>query len=304
VVKARKAHKAWGGRKLRRWLLRQGYGDEVLPAPSTITEILRRHGLLCPEACASHRPCQRFEHERPNALWQMDFKGHFPTRTGRCHPFTVLDDHSRYALGLRACGNEREDTVQAALTALFDRYGLPERILADNGSPWGTGGGGPYTALGVWLLRLGVGVVHARPYHPQTLGKDERFHRTLKVELLAGRDFLDLEACQRAFDPWRHVYNHERPHEALDLDVPASRYRPSPRAFPEPLPPIEYDDKLVRKVQAKGKVHLGGRAYRVPAALRGYPVALRPTLSDGLLDVYFCAHKVAQIALSDHDGAS
>ena len=102
----------------------------------------------------------------------MDYKGHFALDAGRCHPLTVLDDHSRFAVGLWACGDERADTVRACLTGAFRRYGLPARMLMDNGSPWGSNAAHPYTRLTVWLLRLGVQVSHGRPYHPQTQGKD------------------------------------------------------------------------------------------------------------------------------------
>src|SRR5262249_24110405 len=154
------------------------------------------------------RGCTRFQRERPNELWQMDFKGHFATATVRCHPLTVLDDHSRYCVGLRACGDERGETVRAELIALFRRFGIPERILCDNGPPWAAAGGeAKWTALAVWLLKLGIGVSHGRALHPQTQGKDERFHRTLDVEVIQRQIWADLRACQRRFDPWRHVYN-------------------------------------------------------------------------------------------------
>ena len=129
----------------------------------------------------------------------------------------MLDDHSRFNLCLAACGDERGETVQGRLSAAFRRFGLPERIITDNGAPWGNGPGSPYTPLGVWLMRLGVAISHSRPYHPQTMGKDERFHRTLKADLLGGPPFADLAHCQRAFDGWRMVYNCERPHDALDV---------------------------------------------------------------------------------------
>ena len=107
VLSARAAHPAWGARKLRRWLLdRRDVFEADMPAPSTITAILRRHGRIDPDEGPKHRSWQRFEHQAPNDLWQMDFKGHFPLTRGRCHPLTVLDDHSRFALGLQACGNE------------------------------------------------------------------------------------------------------------------------------------------------------------------------------------------------------
>lgn len=112
-------------------------------------------------------------------------KGHFVlTGGGRCHPLTVLDDHSRYAIGLIPCADETFDTVRNALISLFRTHGLPARLLMDNGPPWGDEPGQPYTKLTVWRLRLGVRVSHGRPYHPQTQGKDERFHRTLTTELL------------------------------------------------------------------------------------------------------------------------
>ncbi len=238
VLAVRTAHPAWGGRKIRFRLQAQNWSE--VPAASTITDILRRHGLINPEESAKHKAWQCFEAETPNDLWQMDFKGHFEAAAGRCHPLTVLDDHSRFALGLEACANERRHTVQQRLTTIFRRYGLPRKMLVDNGSPWGSDAAHPYTPLTVWLLRLGVKVSHSSPYHPQTLGKDERFHRTLKAELLQYCQGLDLTTCQQRFDVWRLVYNLERPHEALGMAVPMSRYRESPRTFPETIPPLVY----------------------------------------------------------------
>lgn len=286
VLRLRDEHPAWGGRKLRAVLLQRGV---AAPAASTITEILRRHGRLDEAEGAKHRAFVRFEREAPNELWQMDFKGHFAVDDGRrCHPLTVLDDHSRFNVGLRACGDQRGETVRGELTAMFRRYGLPRQMLMDNGSPWGCDAEHTETPLTVWLLRLGVRVAHGRPYHPQTQGKEERFHRTLKVELLKRGGFRDLDACQPRFDPWREVYNFERPHEALGLATPASRYRASERAFPERLPPVEYAaDVAVRKVQAEGLFSFRGREFRLAKAFRGEPIGLRPTTSDGCWDVLF-----------------
>jgi transposase InsO family protein len=299
VLALRARHPSWGGRKLARRLRDLGYAG--VPAPSTITAILRRYGRLDGPGAAQPRDWQRFEHPCPNALWQMDFKGHFALATGRrCHPLTVLDDHSRYALGLAGCHDERSSTVQDKLTATFRRYGLPECMLCDNGGPWGDSPEHPYTPLGVWLLRLGVGIRHSRPYHPQTLGKDERFHRSLNAEVLSGPPFADLTACQQAFDQWRHVYNHERPHEALGLDVPATRYRSSPRSFPEVLPALEFAPGChLRKVEPGGRVNFQGRRLRVPKAFAGYHIGLRPTLTDGLWEAVFLRYRIAQIDLRD-----
>lgn len=295
VVALRAQHPAWGGRKLRRRLLDGGLA--AVPAASTITDILHRHDLIGAGEGAKHKAFARFERPAPNDLWQMDFKGHFALEQGRCHPLTVLDDHSRYSVGLFACGDERSETVQERLTGLFRHFGLPRRMLMDNGAPWGDDGANPYTRLTVWLLRLGIGVSHGRPYHPQTQGKDERFHRTLAAEVLR-EPLRDLPHCQARFDQWREVYNHERPHEALDLAVPASRFLPSPRAFPAVLPALEYAPGVaVRKVQHGGRLSYGGRDYRVPKAFLGYPVGLRPTLQDGVMEVMFSHHVILLLDL-------
>src|SRR5262249_18423537 len=191
VVRLRRKHRAWGGRKIRRRL--EDLGEKKVCSASTITAILRRHDLIEPIASVQRGKMERFEYPVPNDLWQMDFKGHFALRLGgRCHPLTVLDDHSRYALVLKSCGDERTATVRGHLTQAFERYGLPRRILCDNGAPWGTSGQGGWdhwTPLSLWLMRLGVGMIHGRPYHPQTQGKEERFHATLNAELLRWRSF-------------------------------------------------------------------------------------------------------------------
>lgn len=296
VVALRRAHPTWGARKLKRRLAdleRPG-----LPARSTINGILSRHGLIDPPQ-QKHPAYQRFERQRPNELWQMDFKGHFATDAGRCHPLTVLDDCSRFNVLLRACGDERAETVQAALAQAMRRYGMPEAILSDNGSPWGCcGQDGNWTGLGVWLLRRGIRLLHGRAAHPQTQGKEERFHRTLKAEAIGSRHFSDTTDCQRVFDAWREVYNCQRPHEALGLATPVTRYTPAKRAFIETPDPIEYGPgDQVRKVCAAGRVSFAGAAWRISKAFIGEPVAIRPTPNDGVMAVYYCHQRIAEIDL-------
>jgi transposase InsO family protein len=306
VVSLREAHSTWGGRKLAAWL--QAHEHAVVPRPSTITEILRRHGRLLQPASAPPQRWRRFEHAAPNQLWQMDFKGHVPLGqgAGRLHPLTVLDDHSRFAVGLEACANERGATVQQRLIELFRRYGLPDRMLMDNGGPWGVSSQTPhtytslaphtFTALTVWLLRLGIRISHGRTRHPQTQGKDERFHRTLKAEVLQGPPFVNLARAQLAFDAWRDEYNLERPHEACGLEPPIRRYRPSERAYPEQLPPLEYGpDDQPRRVDKDGAISYRNRDHLVGTAFRGQWVAVRPTAVDGLLEVYFARQRLRRI---------
>lgn len=296
VIELRRKHPAWGARKLSTRLKTLGHAG--IPAPSTVHGILRRHGLVDTDAAAQHQPWQRFEHAAPNHLWQMDFKGHFALQTARCHPLTVLDDHSRFSLCLAACANETGVTVQTELTRTFERYGLPDAMTMDNGSPWGSDADHPHTAFTLWLMRLYIRVTHSRPYHPQTQGKDERFHRSLKAEVLRGPPFRDLTHAQLRFDEWRAVYNLERPHEALGQQVPASRYRPSVRAFPSLLPPVEYGpDDRVRKVQCKGEFSFHGHTFRVSKGFHGHPIALRPTNEDGKFSLHFCATRIGSIDL-------
>jgi len=298
VVEVRKRHPAWGGRKIRKRL--QNIGWKEVPAPSTITAILRRNGCIDPSESRKHSAWQRFQADAPNDLWQMDFKGHFASEQGRCHPLTVLDDHSRYSLGLLACSDEKTMTVQQRLIPIFRRYGLPKQMLMDNGSPWGSDTRNIFTPLTAWLIRQGIGIIHSRPFHPQTLGKDERFHRTFKAEVGQYCIGLNLDQCQRRFDAWRHVYNLQRPHEALDMHVPASRYKPSRRQYKENPPPVEYGpDDQVRKVQQGGWISYQGKEYRLPKAFCGERIAVRPTDNDGLFDVYFCNQKIAQLHVKE-----
>lgn len=300
IVKIRKKHPDWGGRKLNAWLLRKNYKD--IPAPSTITKILRRNNLLNETISKQNKAWIRFEHERPNKLWQMDFKGHFAMAKSRCHPLTILDDHSRFSVALEACANERRTTVEAKLLLVFKRYGLPERINVDNGSPWGCSQKEYITQMAIWLIRLGINVSYSRPHHPQTNGKIERFHRSLNTEILNYRVFYDLNAAQKAFQAWRKIYNEERPHEALDMQVPIDRYHSSHREFPKKLPDIEYDlNDIVKKVHNKGAIRFKGKDIFISEGLGNLNVGLKSTTKDMEYDVYFCHQKIKRINLMDYE---
>lgn len=298
VIAARDHHPTWGGRKLKRWLEDMGLRD--VPAASTITAILRRHERLNPAESAKHKAYQRFAKEKPNELWQMDFKGHFDLANGQtCYPLTVLDDHSRFLLLLQACANQQHDTVQGHLTTLFRAYGLPDRMLMDNGSPWGDMSGSRHTRLTVWLMRLGVQVSHGRPYHPQTQGKEERLHRTFKYDLLVHHTLSDFPDAQDHFDPWRHDYNWDRPHEALGQDTPSTRYQPSSRPFPEVLPPVSLmPTDEIRKVDSSGKISFRNRPWHISKAFIGQRVGLRPDPQvDGLWQVHFSTCHITTLDL-------
>lgn len=298
VVRLHHQFPFWGARKLLP-LLPDGMKR---PHHSTIDAILHRHACRVRyHAEEAQAPAtRRFEHERPNELWQIDFKGHFhlsDSRSPRCHPLTVLDDHSRFALCLEGCEGERLELVRPKLIQVFRRYGLPRRITADNGPPWGSNIEGGLSTLEVWLMRLGIEVSHSRPHHPQTQGKLERFHQTLKRELLH-RTFSDLGHCQQVMDHWRNQYNLQRPHEALGQLPPISRYQPSLRSYPEELPEIDYEPgDRVLKVTGTGQIRFRGKNRFVGGGLLGERVAIRPSSVDGVYDVIFIHKTIRQIDL-------
>jgi transposase InsO family protein len=300
LVAIREQHPAWGARKIRRTL--QDTGAEPVPACSTVTAILHRRNLVSPDGQGGRKDWHRFEHPVPNALWQMDFKGPIPTLAGEAHPLTMLDDHSRFCLCARALPNEQTPGVTKALAHTFRRYGLPDALLVDNGNPWGGDERQPYTRVTVWLIRLGVWVSHSRQYHPQTLGKDERFHGTLERELLSRHQWRDLAHLQAALDEYRDEYNFQRPHDALGLEVPGRRYTASLRSLPQTLPPIEYPRGVhVRKVQSPGEIWFQGRVFKMSSAFCGYPVGIRPTPIDGVFEVLFCHHVIQRLDLRNSE---
>jgi transposase InsO family protein len=261
VLQARRDF-GWGPRKLHAYLLSRGLQD--LPSARTVANILRRHGLIAQPELPPHEPI-RFQRSTPNDLWQCDFKGPLEVARRRVHPFTVLDDHSRYLIALEPCADLTMATAFAVLWRAFGECGLPATLLCDNA--FATTCEVPRTLswFDARLIRLGITPIHGRPYHPQTQGKVERLHRTLEDELWPSvrRD----EAGHFAEDlrRWRtEVYNPLRPHEALGDRPPAELWRSSPRVRPACLPEVEYPaGALVRKVCSSGDVRW--RGYRILA---------------------------------------
>jgi transposase InsO family protein len=300
VLDVRCEQPTWGARKIARRL--QDLGVQGVPSPSTVTAILQRHGCISEAASTASQHWHRFEHEHPNAMWQMDFKGDFMTAQGRCHPLTVIDDHSRYSLAVQACADVKTETVQPRLRQVFQRYGLPARINTDNGAPWGSPREpNSLSALAIWLIRLGIRITRSAPYHPQTNGKIERLHKTLKNDILSRQTYADLLGAQHAFEQWRTTYNHVRPHDALGLDTPAQHYCASARAYPCTLAPIDYlSGDLVLAVGWNGEARLNQHKFRVSNALRKLPIAARPDpLHDGRFDLFFCHHRFGRIDLRE-----
>jgi transposase InsO family protein len=292
IIELRNKHLAWGPRKLKRRL--ENLGNKNIPSHVTVGNILKRNNMISSDASNKAKAFIRFEHPNPNDLWQMDFKGWFETDEARCYPLTVLDDHSRFSIILKACYHERTEPVKDELSLAFKKYGLPKRMTMDNGSPWGGSERKQLTKLTAWLIRLGIKVSHSRPYHPQTQGKDERFHRTLKAELLRFNKFSNLSEVDLAFKKWRHIYNTQRPHEALTMDVPIDHYNISKRIYPEILPELIYaDNDVVRKVNSDGRLSIDGIVIMISRALVGQKVALRKSKTG--IDIYYCHQKIKSI---------
>jgi len=290
VKKLREKYPDWGARKLAKLLGREGRSVPRI----TVHRILLRHGLVRSED--RHRAAtQRFERGAPNELWQMDFKGMTKERS-KCLPLVILDDHSRYLLGLFATAGTDAEGVQRSLEEIFRESGLPDAMLTDHGTPWwNMKSASGWTWLTVWLMKQGVRIHLSGYRHPQTQGKIERCNGSLEMAMWK-RPKDAGQSWQSWFDAYRQEYNHVRPHEALGMDVPAEHWRPSSRCF-EPTPKAwDYaDPQRVRRVDQSGSISVAGTKYFVSRALVGEAVELQP-LEETML-VWFCRTLVAEFNL-------
>jgi transposase InsO family protein len=287
VVELRLRYPDWGARKLGVVLAREGVG---LPR-NTIHRILLRHDLVREQE--RHSPAvQRFEREQPNQLWQMDFKGPkgWPQPVG---PLSVLDDHSRYLIALVANGSTRGEPVQHQLEEAFQRCGVPDGMLMDHGTPWwNTRTGVARTHLSLWLMRQGIRLHWSRFRHPQTQGKVERFHGALQ-RALQRRGFPSHNP-QAWLDAYRWEHNYVRPHEALDMQTPAMRWRPSLRRYDPNPPRWEYpQDAWVLKLDCQGKLDIQGRKWKISRALSGEWAQVVPV--EHRMMVFYCTTLVREL---------
>ena len=292
VIALRKRY-SWGARKLHHLLADQGVS---LPA-STIHNVLRRHGLIVPKA--RDRPAlKRFERSVANQLWQMDFKGDYRCGNGRCYPLTLLDDHSRYCPGIFGLAGQTTELVKPCLISAFQQYGLPEAILMDHGPPWfsSTTTHG-LTRLSVWLIKHDIKLIYGAVAHPQTRGKIERFHRTLAEDIRFHGMPTSMAAWQRYLSSFRHDYNHVRPHEAVGMVPPVSRYSASQRSYSEATIPWQYPDgATVRRLNTQGCLDYRNTRYFVCEALAGQRVQIEHL--DDKIVIRFRDHYVREIVLA------
>jgi transposase InsO family protein len=265
-VVALRVQYGWGAKKLQVLLREQGTELPVV----TINRILQRRGLV--SKWNSHAPAlQRFERSAPNELWQMDGKGKYRLREGTCYPLSILDDHSRYVVGLYGLSAWSGQWVQRCLVQTFEQYGMPEALLMDHDALWWNSNNGyGLTWLSVWLIEQEIRLYYGRVRHPQTQGKVERFHRTLEEALRHRGKPQQFAEWATALREVQRIYNQERPHEALGMQRPAERYRPSPRAYQAKPREWEYPSgSLVRRLNPTGCLSWKGEQWFVCEALAG-----------------------------------
>jgi putative transposase len=257
IIELRQRHPSWGAKKILS-VLHKRHPLWSLPHRATGCDILNRHGLIRKK---SKR--RRIGHPgkptslilAPNQLWCADFKGQFRMGNGQyCYPLTLTDGYSRFLLGCQGLHTTAVQPSKSVFARIFKEYGLPLRIRSDNGVPFATNSLARLSALSAWWIRLGVMPELIQPGKPQQNGRHERMHRTLKAEATRPPAH-GMRGQQRKFDHFRHEFNHERPHEALDMQTPASVYEPSNRPMPDKLPPLEYPDRYeVRLVSTNGGI--------------------------------------------------
>lgn len=283
LLTLRGRHPHWGPRKLHAWLARHEPA-QPWPVPSTIGDLLQRHGLTiprrrrprCPPATAPLGAAVA-----PNDVWSADFKGWFRTRDGvRCNPFTLSDHVSRFLLRCQTVDAPDEPHVRPLFEAAFREYGLPGALRTDNGPPFASTGAAGLSRLAVWWIKLGIQPERITPGHPEQNGRHERMHLTLEQET-AQPPQATGRAQQRRFDEFRHVFNYERPHEALGQRPPATVYSPSPRPYPERVPDPEYTaDEMVRRVRHNGEIKWRGRSLFVSQCLAGELIGIEELIED------------------------
>lgn len=304
LLELRKEHPTWGPKKLRARLSAQGV--VAVPAPSTIGDALKKHGLVQARRRRVRPPMTAMPMAittYPNDTWCVDFKGHFALGDKtRCYPLTVTDHVSRYLIKCEGLVKTDFAHVKPHFERAFCEFGLPWRIRSDNGPPFATVGLGGLSELSVWWIRLGIEPERIEPGEPQQNGRHERMHRTLQEET-ANPPSPTRIGQQRAFDCFRREYNHERPHEALDMKTPASLFMPSRRHMPERPKSPEYPDTMkVRKLDGQGRICFAGQTSKITLSklLAKEPIGLKP-IDDDHWEVFYGPVLIAEMKLRDKE---
>jgi len=298
VLGLKQTYPYWGPRKLHR-LLYQDHPEAPRVGISTVGRILARHGLVIPrETPVIYPTVTRFERSEPNELWQMDLKLVMELPGGtKWYVAGILDDHSRFALGLWWLPNLSEGAVLDCWIAAARRYGLPQQTLTDHGAQFRMVDG-TTSAFRTYLWACGVSHTQGRVKHPQTQGKIERFWGTLDKELTPQLRCVDRSFWPEIMERWRVQYNTRRPHESLADDAPNAHYHPSDRDFSEPdrRARIGRPDSIYRNVSPRGRISLAGRRVMIGRGVAQWTVEARP-LGNGCWHVYFRHHFLREFLL-------
>lgn len=252
ILALRSENPGWGAKTIKKVL--ENHGHQNIPCVKTVNNILDRNGYILKEESEKRHKYIRFQREHCNEMWQTDFKGDFELANGgRCYPLDIIDDCSRYLIKIVPSANTK-NVVIPAFESAFSEYGMPQSILSDNGGQF-AGFKQGYTQFEKWLMCLDILPIHCRIKHPQTQGKIERFHRTLKDELLKHNSFENIEHANENIQAWREKYNNIRPHEALNMLTPADVYVKSNRQYTGIIEPYEYSGEYpVLRVNCKGYI--------------------------------------------------
>jgi transposase InsO family protein len=257
ILKERRKHPTWGPKKLRDLLIKI-HGIDRPPHESTIALVLSRHGLSQKRKRKAGvyrvHPEHLTEPTRPNEVWTFDFKGWFILQDGqRCDPFTVCDRYSRYVVGCHACANQQFKGTFRLCKKLMRHHGQPDIIRVDNGTPFASIALGGLSQLSVWWIEQGIQVEFMTPASPHENGSHERMHRDLKAEATQPPS-RNLSAQKKRFERWRYEYNHDRPHEGLDMLRPAEIYRKSSRRLGEKYKMLYPDGYEIKRVSGSGHI--------------------------------------------------
>ena len=288
IVRVKGQHPSWGPKKI---IAHLSPRHPSLPAVSTASDILKRHGLVKPmkKRRRKHPGCTLTTAHGPNDIWSVDYKGQFRMRNGiYCYPLTVCDMRTRYLLGIDAHDTVSLARTKAHFTRIFEEYGLPGRIRSDNGVPFASNAIARLSSLSVWWIKLGIYPEQTDPASPGQNGRHERMHRTLKAEATIPPE-RNIRAQQVRFDIFRKEYNDVRPHESLGQKTPGSAYVSSPRKMPRRLGQFDYPLHYeVRRVSANNScIRWKNEFVFVSRALAGECIGLEQE-DDGVYDVYFC----------------
>lgn len=257
IIELKEKHNLWGAKKIRKLLFNDCCAEDI-PSVVTVHNILSRHGFVKPQKrCRRVKPVYPiFDPKECNEVWSADYKGKFYMGNKKyCHPLTIADSKSRFLFTAKGHYRENYKEAKAEFTRVFRKYGIPKQIHTDNGSPFGSVAAiQRYTRLSYWFIDLGILPVFSDPAHPEQNGRHERMHRDLKASCASPSSF-DMKAQQRKLNHFVSEYNQVRPHEALEMETPASVHKFSTRPFPEKIPEYEYDsDMQVMKVTQNGSI--------------------------------------------------